>query len=86
MKVSTCSTASLPNNPVGITYEEMVSKEGVYKCVGSSSGSRLIVLKSKDSSSVLYSGCGVLESAGARFRDYRFIKVEGATICFEIKE
>lgn len=89
MKVRSCTAApSKVDTPVnGLSYEEMISQEGVYGLYTGVHSARIIVLKCANKDCVLYYNTkGVLEPLTEWGKTSRFVKIKGAEVCFEIRE
>lgn len=84
MKVSKCSPQV---NTSGLSWGEMVEKEGVYRTADIASEGRLIVLKVQDEVVVLYCGYGSLEPAqkSAWEIDSGVYFPTNETVCFDLK-
>lgn len=87
MKVHPCSKeSSEKKGPKTLTWDQIKEKEGVYKLYNKSS-LRFVVLKYNHITYVLLHSDSSLEPASEPLwnRD-TFLEVEGAQVCFEIKE
>ncbi len=90
MKVLKCSIAKEPSTEqklLLLSYDDMTKKEGVYKIAnGAYRDVRLVVVKAGESTVVLYYNNYTIQPAGPVWRKFTFEKIEGAEVCFEIRE
>lgn len=93
MQVQKCSVAAAtPASKPKLSYTEMAAKEGVYKVYSNNKpdpfATMVVVRNSEDGVCVLWYSGNVLAAAVASWNSpsYTFERIEGATVCFEIKE
>ena len=93
MRVQKCSSITTASTPAPKTfnYEEIQKAEGVYAVLDSKgvpAPERFVVLKQGTITAVLWvSGTGTnVQPSAAVISVWKFIRIEDAVVCFEIKE
>lgn len=88
MKVHECNEAPVKASPRELSWDEITQAEGVYKAAAVSYLGYFVVLIYEGVSYILYYNEGALEPASSFWStaDLKYVRVENAQVCFEIKE